>query len=455
MKILTTLYLMTALLAFSAERQLTTDAAGHLIHNSQVFSPDGNWIVFDSRNDETRLIHSTSIGMVNTTSGEIRTIYQVDHHTPSGPGVGAATFSPVAAVTAFIHGPDPASESTAYAIDCRTAYTVSLDQPGKASHLDARDVSAPFTCGALRGGTHAHHWSGDGRWVSFTYNDALVRPAKPGKTDLRTIGVMQTGIAVTVAEPNQNDFSGSAFAAVLVTVTDTPLHGSEQLSRAYEEGWIGRDGYLRSDGTRQPLALAFLGDLTDELGKTFSEVFVVDVPPDITQPAIGSPLEGTADTLPQPPAGTLMRRITHTGGIRAPRHWLRCSPNGTCIAFLNEDENGIVQLFGISPNGGQPDQLSHFTESVAGPFTWSPNGKSIACSAGKRVRQLDIETGKSTTLTRLFPDGQQPRHGTVFSPDGKTIAFNRLLPHPDGGDFLQVCMVNANDDSQKSSQNKD
>ena len=44
--------------------------------------------------------------------------------------------------------------------------------------IDARDVTAPFTPGALRGGTHAHAWSGDGKWISFTYQDAALIPVR-------------------------------------------------------------------------------------------------------------------------------------------------------------------------------------------------------------------------------------------------------------------------------------
>jgi len=37
----------------------------------------------------------------------------------------------------------------------------------KATRLDARDVTVPFRPGALRGGTHAHQFSGDGRLDRF------------------------------------------------------------------------------------------------------------------------------------------------------------------------------------------------------------------------------------------------------------------------------------------------
>ena len=45
-----------------------------------------------------------------------------------------------------------------------------------ARNLDARDLVAPFTHGALRGGTHVHQFSPDARLVSSTYEDhVLVR----------------------------------------------------------------------------------------------------------------------------------------------------------------------------------------------------------------------------------------------------------------------------------------
>lgn len=439
----------------AAERVLTTSAAGHLIHNSQVFSHDGRFIVFDSRNDETRLAGSSRIAMVEVATGEETTLYEISSSFPQGPGVGAATFSPVDGRVVFIHGLDGASEEHPYAAHRRSAAMVRLSAPGRITRLDARDVTPPFTAGASRGGTHAHHWSGDGQLLSFTYNDSVV-PA-PGATpaDLRTIGVIAPRPAVHVAEPRTGgEFSGSGFTVLVVPVKKDPEPGSDELSRAYEEGWVGDDGYLRADGSRQRKALAFLGNLTAPDGGILSEVFIADLPDDLTRPGPTGPLEGTADTLPNPPAGVVIRRLTRTGdspkpGLRGPRHWLRSSPDGGVIAFLHEDAAGIVQLFGVAPTGGPVRQLSRFSEAVDGPFTWSPGGRWIACSAGERVHLLEVATGRHTALTLKLPAGQHPRHGTVFSPDGSLIAFNRLLPHPDGGRFMQICLVPVPRDSEE------
>lgn len=61
----------------------------------------------------------------------------------------------------------------------------------------------------------------------------------------------------------------------------------------------------------------------------------------------------------------MQRRLTFThhraypGLVNVPRHWVRCNPQGTQIAFLMRDDNGIVQLWLISPQGGEPHQLTH------------------------------------------------------------------------------------------------
>jgi dipeptidyl aminopeptidase/acylaminoacyl peptidase len=430
--------------AGASERVLTTRAAGHLIHNSQVFSRDGRHIVFDSRNDETQLATSARIGMVEIASGRETVIYETSRSSSDGPGVGAATFSPVADEVVFIHGLDHAGPEQPYAAHRRSAALVSLAVPGKMARLDARDITAPFTPGALRGGTHAHHWSGDGEMLSFTYNDAVVRAPGPPPADLRTIGVIARRTPVTVADPRPgDDFSGLGFTVVVVPVKAAPAPG--ELSRACEEGWVGTKGYLRPDGSRQGRALAFIGSTVAADGKPITEVFIADLPDDLTRPGV-APLEGTSTEMPAPPDGVAIRRLTHTEntsrpGLQGPRHWLRASPDGSVIAFLDEDAEGIVQIFGVSPNGGDLRPLSRLRQSVDTPFTWSPCGRFLATSAGGRIVRIAAATGSAEFLTPPSAAGRQPRHGVVFSPDGKQLAYNRMLPHPDGGIFLQICLL--------------
>lgn len=431
--------------ANAEERVLTYTAAGHLIHNSQVFSRDCKYVVFDSRNDETQLAASTRIGMVDVKTGKEIVLYETSSESKFGPGVGAATFSPSGDVVAFIHGLDLCTEGKPYGPQRRSAGLVTLDNPGSMRRLDARDVTVPFTPGALRGGTHAFHWSPDGRYLSFTYNDAVVQSG-PAPFDLRTIGVMVFGRGAQVADPELGeDFSGLAFAVVVVPVKSDPQPG--ELMRACEEGWIGMEGYLRPDGSRQKRALGFIGTTVGGDGKPLTEVYIVDLPDDLTVAGY-SPLEGTVSELPSPPKGVVVRRLTRTErsrrpGLQGPRHWVRSSPDGSTLAFLDEDELGIVQLYGVSPLGGNPRLLSKLRQSIETPFTWSPDGRFIATSAGGRIVLVDVSTGEGKYLTESSKPGRSPCYGVIFSPDGKQIAFNRMLPHPRGGAFLQVCLASV------------
>ena len=84
--------------------QLTSDNSGHTIHNTQCFSPDDQWIVFDTRNNDTLIRSTGNISMVNTRTGEITELYHTRHQTEYGPGVGAASFCPVSNRVIFIHG---------------------------------------------------------------------------------------------------------------------------------------------------------------------------------------------------------------------------------------------------------------------------------------------------------------------------------------------------------------
>ena len=96
--------------------------------------------------------------MVNTTTKVIKTIYSTTNQSKYGPGVGAVTFSPVEDRVLFIHGIRNADKENPYTYARRTGVSVLIDKPGFGEFLDARNITPPFTPGALRGGTHAHSW---------------------------------------------------------------------------------------------------------------------------------------------------------------------------------------------------------------------------------------------------------------------------------------------------------
>ena len=77
-----------------------------------------------------------------------------------------------------------------------------VNQPGVKINLDARDITPPFTPGALRGGSHVHVWDAAGEWVSFTYEDhvlAQFKSASPtNDINQRNVGVSRPGKPVRV-----------------------------------------------------------------------------------------------------------------------------------------------------------------------------------------------------------------------------------------------------------------
>jgi Tol biopolymer transport system component len=93
------------------------------------------------------------------------------------------------------------------------------------------------------------------------------------------------------------------------------------------------------------------------------------------------------------------------------------------------DDKGIVQLWTVSPNGGDPVQLTRNAWDVASAFSWSPDGCQIAYAMDNSIFVTDVRTGQSTRLTRRSQDAAAPRpEACVFSPDGKKIAYVRRMP---------------------------
>jgi len=284
-----------------------------------------------------------------------------------------------------------------------------------------------------------HVWDAAGEWVSFTYEDhvlAQFKSASPtNDINQRNVGVSLPGRPVRVDHTHLRNHDGEYFSVLVARTTAYPSPGSDEINRAFEEGWVGTNGYMRPDGIRQRHALAFQGQLVSPQGQTFTEVFLADLPDDPTKPG-NYPLCGTVNRAPCPPQGTIQRRLTFTSdrrfpGIQGPRHWLRSSPDGCQIAFLMKDDAGIVQLWNLSPNGGPVRQVTRNPWSVASAFTWSPDGRQIAHAMDNSVCVTDVASGKTRRLTPRTGDASAPRpEACVFSPDGTKIAFVRGLPSP-------------------------
>lgn len=427
--------------------QATYGTEGHCLYHTQCFSPDDQWIVFDTRNDDTEIPKTGKVNMVHTRTFEVRTLYRTHNQSAFGPGVGAASFSPATDRVIFIHGIRNANKKNPYGFTRRTGVAIDTGQPYTPVFMDARNVIPPFTAGALRGGTHAHTWSGDGQWLSFTYNDYIMEQlekADPSKKDLRTIGVMVPGKSVHVPLDGEGENNpGEMFSVIVAKVTENPVPGSNEISRAFDEGWIGTAGYRKSDGSWQHHAIAFQGMIKDTDGREKAEVFVLDLPDDLTHTAPGLPLEGTAVSRPNVPQGVIQRRLTYShDGISGPRHWLRAAPDGSVIAFLSKDHNGIIQVFGISPNGGKTKQLTFNDQPVQGPFNFSPDGYYLAYISANAVYITDVSTGKSQKITPVYEQDEKPVGAVIWSNRGRMLAFNKYVKEKETGrPVLQIFLL--------------
>lgn len=439
-RLLLPLCALPALPVTAAERQLTFAPHGHVLTNVNVWSPDSRWIAYDIRSVDT-VFGGTRIEQVNVATGEVQVLYTTER----GAACGVVTYHPREPKVVFIHGPEDPDAAWSYGASRRRGAVVDTRRPGEARPLDAMNYAPPFTAGALRGGSHVHVYSPDGAWVSFTYEDeVLARLGSFGDHDVnqRTIGVSVPagpgGVRVARSHPRNHD--GDAFTVVVARTVNAPRPGSDDISRAFEEGWVPR-----GDGSP---ALAFLGNVTAADGREHAEVFLLDLPADLTR-AGDLPLEGTARRRPAPPAGVVQRRLTFTGGrafpgvVTSPRHWLRSSPDGTAVAFLMKDDAGIVQLWTVSPAGGTPRQVTRNASGISSAFTWSPDGTRLAHVMDGSVCLTEIASGRTTRLTPRTEEAAAPLpQACVFAPDGRNIAFLRNVAR-DGATHAQIFIVSV------------
>jgi hypothetical protein len=448
------------------ERQITSAASGHMLTHAAVWSADSRWLVYDTRQSlDGAVFDGTCIERVEIETGRIERLYT----SRGGAGCGVATTCPVDDRVVLIHGPEHPTADWQYAACHRRGVVVRTTTPDGGENLDACDLTPPFTSGALRGGTHLHLFSPDGRFVSFTYEDAILDASQATTTlqavarNLRGIGLTICDEPVRVPRTHPRNHDGSGFSVLLTRLHDAPAPGSDQIMRACEEAWVGTNGYLRSDGSRQQHALAFQGEVVTARKQTIREVFVLDLPDrtaDLHEEADG-PLAGTPTTRPAPPRGVRQRRLTDTSGLAypglsGPRHWLRSSPDGSRIGFLARDDRGIVQIFTVSPNARPTadgtDAIRQVTNDgwdVSSCFSWSPCGRRIGYVADGSVFEVDVETGSSARLTKVHPTASPPRpEACVHSPDGRWLAFLRtvILPDPQVGherSFNQIFVVST------------
>jgi len=413
--------------------QLTNSAYNHDLDNNDNFSPDGKWLVYDTRTGIGGIGGSPSVERVNVESGKVEALFAIKDNQSWGPGAGAVSYHPKENRVIFIHGLAFCSEKNPYQQWKRTGTMVDDNHPNVPIQMDARDVTLPYTHGALRGGTHRHEWSKDGKWVGFTYNDAMMKALEDSTGiawNLRTVGVATKLKPVIVDHSGEGEnLSGEYYSVLVVRVVPNPVPGSDEISNAASDSWVGSSSYVKQDGHIQ-VARAFLGKVRSKNNLPVDELFVVDIPDSINVPGEFGPLEGTPATFPMPPKGTVQRRLTFTAETAHPGCGgvVRSSSDGKWIAYMAADAKGKQQIFLISPDGGNSRQITDHPAGVQSCVRWSPDNRSVCYQSENSIVVCKISDEPfEKRFQRITPVTKEELSNIVWSADGKTIAFNRII----------------------------
>ncbi len=412
------------------EKQLTFSTRNHALDNNDNFSPDGNFLCYDTRGTvfNEDLANCRSIEKVEIATGKETVLWDPPavNGEKAAPGVAAVSFHPFENKVIFINGPflDEIKQRGYYSHRNRTAGEVDGEGYKNFHRVEMRDVTHdPTTPGAHRGGTHRHEYCRDGSRIGFTYDDFFVRNID------RTIGFMQ---------PDEKVPEGyTHYFAVILKPAPMGEAKAGGIEKAYGDSWVDSAGTMR----------AFIGKVRRDNGLDYDyDLFVAGIPKDVD---ITTAFPGTRSRYPEPPRGITIRRLTHgmqvTGIVRG-------SYDGTRIAFAAADDKGINQVFIIRADGSQkqPQQLTHLDKN-AEAIRWHvsdnwvffiSNGNIMAAYAGK-----EYPFGTTLRLTT----GKKNREQLVLSQNGKLAAYDIATPTKDasgkivkdagGHDFRQIWVM--------------
>jgi len=408
-------------------KTLTSSDKGHMLHHNGSFNATDEWIVFDTRNDETKIGETGEIGIVNVKTKEEKIIYLTTDQTVYGPGVGAVSFHPSENRVIFIHGLLDAHKGMPYGMTRRFGMMVDLSSPLKGIPADSRDVTSPYQAGTLRGGSHSHCWSPNGKMISFTYNDEFVSP------ELRTVGVMVQPDKQIFVDSAAGNIQGKYYSCIIADVIAEPEHGSDQISKAFDECWLGNNG----DDSNP--SIVFQGTTKNKDGKDVVEIFLVEIAPQkILQDkeAIGN--EGEKIRVPK---GIVSKRLSHSeNGLSDLRHWLRSSPDGKFVYALGKDKNGFNQIAQCEVQTGELKNISNLDFSISSPINIDPKGGKITFISNNNVYLFDLKSLKADKITDFGSDDLPLLGVPVFSRDGSKLAFNQFV-EKDGRKNVQIKMI--------------
>lgn len=427
------------------EWQVTFSPISHNLDNNDNFSIDNLFLSIDTRDTVGSGIGGgTTIMKVNIWTGEETVIYAPETYMSGdnkAPGLGAASYSPLADEVIFIHGPllSEVAERGYYGTRNRQGGIVAADGSQKLSWADCRDVTSDTTPkGALRGGTHRHEFTADGSRLGFTYDDFLMQNYP------RTLGFMKPA----------SNICGNAryYSTLLIPVVPAGTAKPGEIEQADNDSWVGAKGLMRG----------FIGKVKQDDGTYMSSLFVVDIPADVD---ITTNDPGTKTRFPGPPTGVTIRRLTNkpASGI------VRGSFDGTRVAYYAAAPDGTNQVFIINSQGSdlspdpamRPVQATFFPGGVQGGVRWHPTGNSIAVQADNGVAVICVKPGPLFGISHFVTShgaGRTASEALVWSRDGHRLAFIRRTPTYDetatllkdfgGNNFKQIWITDFPDCNQ-------
>lgn len=394
------------------EKQISFTGKNHFLDNNDNFSPDNNFLCYDTRGTvyNDNIGNSKTIEKIEISTGIETVLYNPESVAgeQAAPGVGAVSWHPAEDKMIFIHGPllEEVEKRGYYAIPNRTGVEVSADGKGTTTKVDLRDVETnrPTTPGAQRGGTHRHEYARNGKRIGFTYDDFL-------NTNYdRTIGYM---------EPNSMAPSGyTHFFTVILKPAEKGKSKAGEIEKAYGDSWVDLAGEMR----------AFIGKVRAENGVDYqTDLFVADIPESVD---ITTAFSGNGNEYPEPPKGITIRRLTHSGKIEG---IVRGSFDGGMIAYLSPDKSGVLQVFAINSKGSdlsgdenlKPIQLSTFNTNATSP-RWHPKKNWLFVISNGNIAAICAETGKNFGKTFMLTNDSQERGELVVSNDGNMLAYSIL-----------------------------
>jgi Tol biopolymer transport system component len=133
------------------------------------------------------------------------------------------------------------------------------------------------------------------------------------------------------------------------------------------------------------------------------------------------------------PAGIEIGTLASFGIPSEGTYDFRFSPDGSYVAFMQPDEQGIDQLFVMDTNGGELRQIT--SQRPHGDVAWSPNGTSFTYISGfGRIYVVNLvsETTLRVPFLARWKTGGAPNPCCVaWSSDGTRILYDITLGYAD------------------------